>query len=235
MPLRRDPWAWVGVLCLLAFLGLTVLVARHGSLPIDEPVASAVRQVGLPVDAWILLTTIGAGGGVLALIDVAFVLAVLRAGPVRLAVLVGLLLLAGAVATDLVKDLIARPRPTGEHLVAVTGFSFPSGHTTGTTVTFGLMAVVAWRSALPLRVRQAVAVLGVAMPFLVGCSRVALGVHFPSDVLGGWLLGTSIVALGATLMRTWALVPGRPARPAPVPPPLDTSAPPSGASSGAPS
>ena len=42
---------------------------------------------------------------------------------------------------------------------------------------------------------------GVTLPFLVGLSRIALGVHYPTDVLGGWLAGVAFIALAATLIR----------------------------------
>jgi membrane-associated phospholipid phosphatase len=63
------------------------------------------------------------------------------------------------------------------------------------------VAVVAWRSRLPLAIRRVAVVSGVTLPFLVGLSRVALGVHYPTDVLGGWLVGVVFIALAATLIR----------------------------------
>ena len=66
--------------------------------------------------------------------------------------------------------------------------------------TYGLLALVAWRSRLPLAARRAAAVAGIVLPILVGLSRIALGVHYPTDVLGGWLAGIALVALAATLI-----------------------------------
>ena len=61
-------------------------------------------------------------------------------------------------------------------------------------------------------------VVGVTLPFLIGLSRIALGVHYPSDVLGGWLAGIALVALAATLIRmTGAMEQDLPRRGAGVP------------------
>jgi undecaprenyl-diphosphatase len=100
-----------------------------------------------------------------------------------------------------VKDYIARPRPGVDPLVTAFGYSFPSGHSLDSAATYGLIALVVWRSPLPLAVRRLAVVLGATLPFLIGLSRIALGVHYPSDVLGGWLAGIALVALGATLIR----------------------------------
>ena len=208
---RRDPWPWVGLACALAFLVLAVLVVRRGSLAFDEEFASAIRGLPIPVWVWQLITALG--GGFLAVVGTAFVLTALLSRRVRLALIVAGILITASLFTHLVKDFVARPRPPWEHLVPAPGYSFPSGHTLNSTVSYGLLAVVAWRSRLPLAVRRAAAVIGVTIPFLVGLSRIALGVHFPTDVLGGWLAGVAFVALGATLIRlTGAMVRDLPRR-----------------------
>ena len=142
-----------------------------------------------------------------------FVVICLLSRRIRLALIVALILIGQTAFTHVVKEVVERPRPPWPHLVAATGYSFPSGHTTTSTVTYGLLAVVAWRSRLPVVARRVAVFAGVLLPFLVGLSRIALGVHYPSDVLGGWLAGIAFVALGATLIElTGAMdrIPGRP-------------------------
>ena len=69
-------------------------------------------------------------------------------------------------------------------------------------MTYGILALVAWRSPLPAGIRWAGVATGLTVPFLTGLSRIALGAHYPSDVVGGWLAGLAIVALAAVLIRT---------------------------------
>ena len=195
----RDPWPWVGLASATAFVILAVLIARRGGLAFDGPVTTAVQALPVPVGVWELITSLG--GVILIPIGAAFVLAALLTGHVRLALIAALVLIAAGLFTDAVKDVIARPRPTIDPLVPAPGYSFPSGHTLNSTATYGLLALVAWRTRLPFVTRRAIVAVGVTLPVLVGLSRIALGVHYPTDVLGGWLAGVAFVALAATLIR----------------------------------
>ena len=196
---RRDVWPWADLACALAFLAIATLVVRRGGLAFDEPFAAALQ--GLPVPAWFWEACTFLGGAILVPIGAAFVLAAALSRRVRLALIVAVVLVAATLFTDLFKDFVARPRPPGEPLVSASGYSFPSGHAVNSTATYGLLAVIAWRSRLPLAIRRVAVVGGVMLPLLVGLSRIALGVHYPTDVLGGWLAGVTFIALAATLIR----------------------------------
>ena len=212
-PNHRDPWPWVGLACALAFLVLAALVVHRGGLAFDEPLAAAIQALPIPVEFWEACTFLG--GPLLIPIGIAFVLAALLSRRLRLALIVAVVLIVAALFTDLVKDYVARPRPSVNQLVSAPGYSFPSGHSLNSTATYGLLALVAWRSRLPLVVRRAAVVIGVVIPLLVGLSRIALGVHYPTDVVAGWLVGVALVATAATLIRlTGAMEPDLPWDPA---------------------
>lgn len=94
------------------------------------------------------------------------------------------------------KQLFTRPRPAlGPALVGASGFAFPSGHATQSAavwVALGLMVIPPGRTGR--RARAARAAFG-AVPFVVGLSRVYLGVHWLTDVLVGWALGLAWVRM----------------------------------------
>jgi undecaprenyl-diphosphatase len=103
------------------------------------------------------------------------------------------LLLLGAMGGDallvfVVKGIIQFPRPL-DALIANFGFSYPSGHTAGSLVFCGLLAFLFWQYLKSTRAKASVVLAVVFTVSLVGFSRMYLGVHWFSDMLGGVLLG----------------------------------------------
>ena len=195
----RDPWPMVGLVALVAFGVAAALVQLTGAPGFDTAVASLVQGLPVPTAWWQACTDLG--GPILLPIGVGACLGALVTGHVRLALILAGVLIAGAWTTDIVKDALLRPRPP-DAVLEVFSYSFPSGHTVNSTTTYGLLALVAWRSGLPLALRRIAVGIGIVIPTLVGLSRIGLGVHFPSDVVGGWLLGVAFVSLGAVLIRS---------------------------------
>ena len=202
LPGRRDPWPLVGLAAAGTFILLLAFVLAAGGLAFDEPVTRLVHGLSLPVDLWVTITELGSGS-VLIPVGTALGLAALVTRRYRLVLVVAAILLGGALFTEVAKVAVGRPRPPWEHLVDAPGFSFPSGHSLNSTATYGLLAVVAWRvTRLPRLLRGLAVAAALVLPFAIGLSRVALGVHYPSDVLGGWSAGLAFVASGAVLIAT---------------------------------
>ena len=96
--------------------------------------------------------------------------------------------------TDLIKDAVARPRPAGG-LVDAKGYAYPSGHAAHSIVYAWIALTIAIRLRPGMSRGTALVVAGLLLAVAVGLSRVYLGVHYMSDVSGGWALGVAIYAL----------------------------------------
>lgn len=113
-----------------------------------------------------------------------------RPGVFALAVLV-----LGVLSRLLMSVLIRDARPDQDlWLVRTGGFSFPSGHAAASALLAGTLIWLAARAGLPRPARLAFALVALAWAFLVGMSRLYLGVHWVSDVVGSWLLAAAWVS-----------------------------------------
>ncbi|MEA2902527.1 MAG: hypothetical protein QOH36_2414 [Actinomycetota bacterium] len=194
------------------------VVAGDGLFHIDRPVTEYVVSHRTPwlTAAMRVVTVLGSTAVLIPMIVVVGLLAYRRGKGWRPLALLAAAQGGSIVLYDLVKVLVARPRPSIQPLITtVTGYAFPSGHATQAMAVFGALAFLAsgWTTRWSAKVAQWTA--AVVVTLLVGMSRVYLGVHWPSDVIGGWALGA--LWLAGLLMTIRAGGAGRPAngRPAP--------------------
>jgi membrane-associated phospholipid phosphatase len=202
-PVRRLAVS-AAVLALL-FAGLLVWLALNHGRPLSgdaalqaavlrhraTPLVAAARPVSVGVE--VVAYTLSAVGGVLLLRRRSWWLGALAGVG---ALVVGQVLRVGLAA------LVARDRPPrADWAASAAGYSFPSGHTVSATLAAGLLCLGLLRTA-----RRAWRIAGIAVALcwavLDGVSRIYQGVHWPSDVLAGWLFGSMLILLIAALLAT---------------------------------
>ena len=186
----------------LLFAWLSEEVVEGDTQATDELVRGLVNARATPgLTQVMVLASVWGAPRYLAVLAAVAVAAFLVRRWYRGATLVAVTLL-GAGALDVgLKLLFGRHRPTPffEHYPAPESFSFPSGHALFATTFFGGLAALLWTRLRHPALRVALAVAAVALILLIGFSRIYLGVHYPSDVLGGYAAGTvwvGAVALG---------------------------------------
>jgi membrane-associated phospholipid phosphatase len=211
---RRHPSARVLLIAVAAFLAavpftvLAVLVGdTHGFVvDLDRHTARSLHQYALVhpgfTDAMKVVSTIGRPAAWWVVMVPLFGWLVL-ARRWRLAAFVAVTAAGSPLLSQLLKHLVGRVRPVLAHPVATAaGRSFPSGHALTATVAFGILLIV----FAPIVGRSVriwlclVAAVGVA---LIGFSRLALGVHFLSDVVGAVLIGTAWLLASAAAFSAW--------------------------------
>jgi undecaprenyl-diphosphatase len=198
------------VCCCLGFVVLSSEIVEQETQSFDETVVLALRRLDNPAvpigPSWLRkaaldVTALG-GVTVLTLITVAVCgfLALVRRFRSLLLVLGSTV--SGALLNSVLKALFARPRPTVvPHLAEVDAPSFPSGHAMLSAIVY--LTLGAMLAQLIERRWLKAYVLGVALmlTFLVGLTRVFLGVHYLTDVLGGWMAGLAWALFTALLAR----------------------------------
>ena len=210
--------AGAGAVAGFAILTVLAIVVRTHPGPIgpDLPVASWAARHATDASSTVLrgLTRLGSTV-VMVVILVAIGLLEYRRRPSRRIWLFLALVGAGEVlVANLVKVAVDRPRPAIDPLASFAGASFPSGHSTTAAACFAALALVLARGR-SRRVRAWLAGGAVGLAVAIGCSRMFLGVHWFSDVVGGLALGwawfaTIALATGALeTFRTREEPPGR--------------------------
>ena len=182
------------VVCLIVFAGLTVAVMGGRTDPWDTRVMLELAQERRPWLTWVMMALSVAGSGLVEF-------------PVAILLLVGLTVrgraaearwyaaavLSGWALYALAKFLVHRPRP---HVIprlmhGAGWFSYPSGHSMLAPLVFGL-GIIAWAAPWPSPwLRRSALALAALLAVGVGVSRIYLGAHYPTDVIGGLLLGTA--------------------------------------------
>jgi len=207
---RKRLYAWtviiaLGILAAAIFFELAEDVWLREGFAWDAPIMLAIHSLQTPtLDRIMKAITLSGSifGVVLVMAGAAFWLGRRRCWVELAALLISVV--GGAALNGLLKLLFARPRPsvfpplTVEHT-----YSFPSGHTMTAVTLYGFLAILLWQHR-----HRGWALLAAAMVPLIGFSRVYLGVHYPSDVLGAMTLGIlwlSVAMVGLAWYRHYHL------------------------------
>ena len=143
------------------------------------------------------------GGQAVAAALMAGLIALLMVARRRVDAIVVLIGAAPIMAGWFLKEAVGRARP--DFLVLgtePTSLSFPSGHALFAIIFGGLLIILAGDMIRPVKLRRAIQILLALLILAVGASRVYLGVHYPSDVLGSYLFG-AMALLGLVWLRNW--------------------------------
>jgi undecaprenyl-diphosphatase len=199
---KRRLGAFLAIAAAAAAFGTLTIAVRLGWTPLLSLDAAISRHLNALVAshsafvrALTIVSTLGGSAVLIWLVALPVVVLVLRQR-YRLAIYLALTALGAAVLDPTLKALVGRARPTVPQPIAHGGgFSFPSGHALDSLICYGAVVLV-FLPALPRRRRWLLVGPAALVVILVGASRIMLGVHFVSDVIGGWSL--AIAWLGLT-------------------------------------
>jgi undecaprenyl-diphosphatase len=201
--LQRQEIAWLLVglgacVLLLLFVLLAGEVTEGGTQALDERILRALRTANdpsVPIGptwlefAFLDLTALG-GGTVITLVVAAVAGFLCLQARYRTALVIVLTTISGELVGSAMKHFFMRPRPTVvPHLRDALSSSFPSGHAMDSAIVYLTLGAMLMRVADRRATKLYCLALALLLTLLVGVSRVYLGVHYPTDVIGGWILG----------------------------------------------
>jgi undecaprenyl-diphosphatase len=205
---RLERWSLAGfvlaVALILSFAILASEVAEGETHGFDERLLMLMRLPGNPTlpigPAWLKeamrdITALGSTS-VLSIIVAGVVSFLVVTGLRHAAVMVAASVVSGVILSNSLKALFSRARPEFmPHDMVVYTASFPSGHTTLSAVVYLTLGALLCRTQASAAVKTYILCCAAFLTGIVGFSRVYLGVHWPTDVIAGWLVG-----------GTWALL-----------------------------
>ena len=145
-----------------------------------------------------IITNIGGSIGVLSILIILSIILIIKKKE-KYAIIILLNTVICAILNFLMKITIQRQRPTGFRIIEESGYSFPSGHSSVNMAFYSLLIYYIYKIIRNKKIRSIVCgILGVLI-FLIGISRIYLGVHYTSDVIAGFLFGLSICIISSII------------------------------------
>lgn len=144
-------------------------------------------------------------GGAIFLIGLTVLLIILiKNKKIGLSILVNLAIVTGL--NQLLKRILQRPRPTEFRIVEETGYSFPSGHSMVSMAFYGYLIYLIYKYVKNKYIKWISIILLSILICVIGISRIYLGVHYASDVLGGFLISISYLIIYISVVNKYLLV-----------------------------
>ena len=185
----------VAAILMMFFIIITALVVTDNIAWFDDSVYNFI--IGLrsnPLD-FILKTITRLGDTVVIMIIVVLTLIILNK---RERVILGSSTIITVTLNQTIKHILQRPRPDHLRLIKQGGFSYPSGHSMIAVCVYGIMIYLINKKVQNKKLKITLSILLTILILAIGISRIYVGVHYPSDVLGGFILSTVILLINLT-------------------------------------
>lgn len=139
------------------------------------------------------------GGAIFIAVVAIFLAIIIKNKKIAISILANLVIITGL--NQLLKRILQRARPTEYRIIQETGYSFPSGHSMISMAFYGYLIYLIYRYIKNKYIKWSLIVLLSILICLIGISRIYLGVHYTSDVLGGFLLSISYLVVYISLIK----------------------------------
>ena len=188
-------WKWIVLfICLIGFLELAEDVFNkeimNGDI-IGYKIISTflISDFATPIAKFIT----NFGGAIFIILLTVILIAVIKNKKIGLSILTNLAII--TILNQLLKRILQRPRPTEYRIIEESGYSFPSGHSMISMAFYGYLIYLIYKYVENKNVKWILISLLSILICLIGISRIYLGVHYTSDVLGGFLISISYILI----------------------------------------
>lgn len=189
------------LICVVIFIAIIEDIFEKETMEIDLLIYKLIVQNMRNDVLTIIFKIITSFGGVYCLIIIA-TLSTIFIKDKKIAFSIPINLIIITVLNYILKNIIARPRPEGYRLITETGYSFPSGHSMVSSAFYGLIIYFIWKNVKNKKLKYISCILlGLIIAF-IGISRIYLGVHYASDVIGGFSISIAYLIIFTSTFKT---------------------------------
>ena len=181
----------ISAISLLLFIILTILIFTNVTTKLDDRINSLMLSINNQklTNIMIVITNIGSAYSLISITLLISLIAIIKNKRLPINTIINLFSV--FIISQILKTIFHRARPLNEFLVTATGYSYPSGHT---MVSFAYFMFISYSLSQKIENKLLKIVLNISsfiLIFLIGISRIYLGVHFFTDVIAGYLLAIS--------------------------------------------
>ena len=188
---------------MVIFLGLSFGVLNGGFADLDEAILAIIYSFRNPMTTEIMYL-VSFLGGEFTLLSAAFIVILLAFKKHKKeAALFSFIVIFGYILNNVIKYLLKVPRPDIDTLSTAGSYSFPSGHAMSSLIFYGLLAYFTYHLTRRRGLTALAVIFSIIIVLLIGFSRLYLGVHYPSDVLAGFIAGFWWLTTVVLIDKTW--------------------------------
>lgn len=201
----KDNWRWMLLfICLIGFLALAEEVFHqeimNGDIVGYDIVSKLFKfNVSTPIAKFI--TNFGGAIFVISLTTILFF--VIKDKKIGISIITNLGIV--TILNQIIKFIMQRPRPTEFRIIEETGYSFPSGHSMVSLAFYGYLIYLIYKYINNKHLKRTLIIILSVLICIIGVSRIYLGVHYTSDVLGGFLISFAYLIIYIELVNKFVL------------------------------
>lgn len=189
------------LVALIIFISILVLVKMNKTIEFDNNIYNLI--IGLKNNTLTnilkIITNLGDTICIITIILLCFIFFKNKLYPKIITInILGIVLI-----NQILKHLVQRPCPEGIHLVEESGFSFPSGHSMAAFGFYGLFIYLIYKSNLNKKVKILLITLLSILILLIGLTRIYLGVHYPTDVIAGFIMSFIFLIIFTNIIKKY--------------------------------
>lgn len=188
--------------CILCFLVLTKDVLLHKVIRVDEVGYSFIAKYLISDTLTTVMKCITCFGGAGVLLLITLLLFVFIKNK-KLDVCIGVNLIIITIFNQVFKAIVQRPRPIENRIISETGYSFPSGHSMVSMAFYGYLIYLIYKYIKNKYLKWTLIVIFSILILLIGLSRIYLGVHYISDVIGGFVFSIAYLIIFISITFKW--------------------------------